>query len=542
LKGTQISTEPLSTRGESSRTRYVWIAVVVIVALGLAIRLAGVTWGLPQKLHPDEHVIVRGALDLARRHSFEPSMYFRPDHVEIQLSFLAYTFFSKAILHTTVLAGYELHPGTYLLISRLITVAFGTAIIVLAWFIGRIINRRVGLLAAGIAAIIPIFVGQSHYATPDIPLTAAFFGATLALCHYVRSPRIPSLLFASACVSISIAIKYPGAIATVAIAIVVVVVALRDRLPIRILWHGVIAIGAVVVFLFFISPVLFTNYPAVVASVKSESGGHTGADGLSSFGNFLYYGGVIGGVFGILMVAAILLGIFDAVQRRRLVTLPWVLGLITWILLSMVQVHWERWGVPMFVTPLLFGALGLSRAMTIASKWRARRGLKISAISIVTILVLGNFVLPSLAFDARLVAQDTRIAAQSRFAELGITRENAIYEGYTPLGTSLVRSIFKKFTYSTDGRLVPVDAGKRWVVISSCMYARYGDAEAYPTQHKFYSAMKRSFSLKFSQDARKPAIASRSLFEPVNMASAVQDIVAYSSGAQSGCDLRAYQL
>jgi len=35
-------------------------------------------------------VIVEGAIDMVKRHSFEPSFYYRPDHVEIQLSYLAY--------------------------------------------------------------------------------------------------------------------------------------------------------------------------------------------------------------------------------------------------------------------------------------------------------------------------------------------------------------------------------------------------------------------------------------------------------------------
>jgi putative flippase GtrA len=519
-----------------------WQVLAVLVVLGFALRLAGATWGLPQALHPDERVIVGGALDLARRNSFEPSQYFRPDHVEIQLSYIAYVVFSKLFLGTSVDLGYAAQPESYLLISRLVTVGFGVAIIVLAWFIGRKINARVGFFAAAIAALLPIFVEHSHYATPDIPLTAAFMGVVLAMSHYIRSPRIPSLLFASACVSISIAIKYPGAIATVLIAVVVIFAAVRDRQLLRGLWHGLLAICAVTVFLFFISPVLFTNYQAVVKSFQNESGGHVGADGLGGVGNFLFYGELMGGVFGILMALMILLGVFDAIQRRRTVTLTWTLGIITWVILSVVTVHWERWALPMFVTPVLFGALGLARAWELAVVWKARRSIKTAVVTIASSVMFANLALPAVALDAGHLALDTRVAAQSDFEELGITAENAIFEGYTPLYPSLAYFVFGQFSFDAAGDLVPRDATKEWVVLSSCTYARFADETAFPNETKFYDAIDEQYSLEFSVDARESFNTRRSAFEPANIAHAVSDIVAYSSNEQSGCDLRAYRL
>jgi hypothetical protein len=520
-----------------------WPVLVLLLIVGLAFRVAGIAWGLPQVLHPDEFVIVDGAIDMAARRSFEPAMYFRPDHVEIQLSYIAYAVYSKVFLQTSIIAGYAAQPETYLLISRLITMMFGLAIIVLMWFIGRKVSARVGFFAAAIATVLSLFVDHSHYATPDVPLTTAFLGVVLAMCHYIRSPRIPSLLIASACISISIAIKYPGAIATLVIAIVVIYAGIRDRTVSRILGHGMLAMIAVVVFLFQISPVLFTNYHAVIESFEKESGGHPGADGLGPIGNFLFYGELMGSTFGIILGLFILLGIVDAVQRRRSVTIPWVLGGITWVILSAFAVHWDRWSVPMYITPVLFAALGLARAGQMVAAWNLRRSIKYMVVTVLSGVMLVNLVLPSIALDVELSVPDSRIAAQDEFAELGITLENSIYEGYTPLDPSAVQFSFNGFTHTPGEEPVPVESGKDWLVLSSCSYTRFADPAQYPVEHQFYVDVRENFPLVFSVDASDSYDERRAVPEPVNIANAVTDIIGFTSGAQQpSCDLRVYDL
>ena len=159
-----------------------WGVIVLVSAgvIGVALRILGLGWGLPAELHSDEWVITTGALDLAQRNSFEPSLYFRPDHVEIQLSYIAYQLFSHLVLHTSVEAAYAANPGHFLLISRLITALFGTAMVVLAYFIGRRFNRTIAIIAVVLFSIFPPLVQHSHFATPDVPVTAALMAVILA--------------------------------------------------------------------------------------------------------------------------------------------------------------------------------------------------------------------------------------------------------------------------------------------------------------------------------------------------------------------------
>ena len=37
---------------------------------------------------------------------------------------------------------------------------------------------------------------------------------------------------------------------------------------------------------------------------------------------------------------------------------PLALGAFMWIVLSALPLHWERWGVPMYTSALLFAAIG----------------------------------------------------------------------------------------------------------------------------------------------------------------------------------------
>src|ERR1035437_7126857 len=271
--------------------RWDWVstALTLIILGGAVARLVGGSWGLPLELHPDEWVIVDGAIDMAKRHSFEPPYYFRPDHVEMQLSNLAYLVYSHLFHGSSPEALDASDHAPFILISRTITACFGVAMIGVAYLIGTRFTRAIGILAAFLVAFYPPFVDNSHFASPDVPLSFAFMIVILACMRYLTSPSWGNLLLASLGVSVAIAIKYPGALGALMIAITVIrlqalactpppitVTALMSAIPVivagvqarawsRILVHGAAAMAAVVGFLFAISPVLFTNASAVVS-------------------------------------------------------------------------------------------------------------------------------------------------------------------------------------------------------------------------------------------------------------------------------------
>ena len=170
--------------------RWDWVstALTAIILGGAVVRLVGGSWGLPLDLNSDEWVIVNGALDMAKRHSFEPPYFFRPDHVEMQLSNLAYLAYSHLFHGSSPETVYASDPAPFILISRTITGCFGVAMIAIAYLIGKRFTRVIGVLAAFLVAFFPPFVDHSHFATPDVPLTFAFMIVILACMRYLTSP------------------------------------------------------------------------------------------------------------------------------------------------------------------------------------------------------------------------------------------------------------------------------------------------------------------------------------------------------------------
>lgn len=519
-----------------SRNDVVTLVFLTALVVGSVLRLVGITWALTTRLHPDEPVIVQGALDLANRHSFEPSTFMRPDHVEIQLSFIAYQLYSHLVVNTGVEAAYADSPGTFLLISRCIAAAFGMAMIVLAYFIGRRFDRRIGAMAAVLVALMPIFVRDSHYAAPDIPLTCMLMAVILALMHYLTGPRLVPLFVACAATAVGIAIKYPAAIATLMIATVVIVSAVRDRRPTRILLHGVFAVAAVIGSLFVISPVLFTNFPAVLDQLTEQAQPiHPGADGLGWAGNLLFYVHWFFTDVGLLLSVAALSGMVVAVRQRMLQAIPLALGAVYWVVLSGVPIHWDRWGMPMYVTPLMFAAIGLFHAW----RWAGARRWRTPVAWVVGTVAVTNLLVGSVAYDAVRLAPDNRLAARDYLENTGITIENSAYEGYSPLSPGASKAMFREFR-TVDGRLEPVDPGVRWVIRSGCMSERYFEDPKYTDERAFYAEVPRSFSLV--REYRHVPIPNRSGVELIDIARNLSQTEAYIGGGEAGCDMQIYAI
>lgn len=506
--------------------------------------MVGIGWGLPLRLHPDEWVIIDGAIDMARRHSFEPPYYFRPDHVEMQLSNLAYLGYSYIFHGTSPEVLFAKNGAPFVLISRLITVCFGIGMIGLSYRIGRRFNRPIGVMAALFAAFFPPFVVNSHMATPDIPLTFTFMIVILGCMRYLESPRWRNVLMACLGVSVAVAIKYPGALGTLMIAVVVILRGVQDRTWRRIFVHGIGAIGAVIGFLFLISPVLFTNGAVVWQNVTGESGGnHPGADNLGWFGKIGFYATDFTTAAGVTMVLLFLLGAFWSLRMRLRQSVPLWLGVIVWPLLSLPGLHWARWGLPMYLTPLLLAPIGiyysgkflLERPVAPLIRWA---GTAVGA------LMVANLVASSIAVSAQFLAPNTQSVGQQDFAARGVTTENTISEGYTPFFAGVTTSIFDQFVVS-DGRLMVAptvhnQAEKQYVAISSDSDDRYLGEVKYREQQQFYRLLNEQFPLVTTL---KPVPGpDASLLASVGIWRSVAYIADVADGGDSGPTIRLYEI
>lgn len=511
--------------------------LIAALIVGASLRVWGIMWGYPTQLHVDELVIYREVVDMATRRSFEPTIFYRPDHVEIKLSFIVYMIYSWVFLQQPVEVAFAANSVPFRLMSRLITVVFGLVMIVLAYFLARAIKPGSEVIAAWIFALYPAYVEHSRLITPDVPLATVVMAASLTMVYYLKRPGYLPLLATSGLTGVAIGIKYPGALITVVIAIVVVYAAIRDRVVWRIVQHGITAFFATLFATFMVSPVLFANFGQVYAAFVSEA---MLDDTTNPFRPHLtVYATEFVVTAGILLTLLAGVGIWWAIKSRREEALVLVIGVIFWLALSRLGILWERWGTPMWVTPLMFGAIGFHVLWT-TLRLRPQRLLRSIPVVAGVLVVAQLFGSALLARTLPYVYPDSRVWGQDILAAEGITLSNTVSEGFSPLLPESSRRISGRFD-RVDGILVPEDPDNVYALISS---VRFGDVfEREPTSggNAFYLELDDTYPLIL--EIRPTGIDfAPSPFEPVTLWRAVAASLQLAPDTTVGPTFRVYDL
>ena len=196
------------------------LPLLCILALALALRLWGITWGLPSathyfSYHPDETRMLQQsslAMNVFTGHLL-PHFY---NYGSLQLYFvcfantLAALFGAVDIVPKNFDVWYPQWAKMYL-IGRLLTVGMGVGTVWATYAVGATLwGRRAGLCAALILAITPLHAQHSHFLTVDVPATfwvmlSLLWSAKLAVNH----PRpLRSALLAGLFAGLAAATKY----------------------------------------------------------------------------------------------------------------------------------------------------------------------------------------------------------------------------------------------------------------------------------------------------------------------------------------------
>lgn len=483
----------------SSLFRIDWLgaSLIATLALGLAVRTVGVGFDLPMSTHPDEGKVIRAVVDMFARRSFEPHEFTWPAHIVIMAGYFSSTIYSYLVLGMRPEAAItEVGIEHWYLATRIAVAVISTAGIGIAYFIGKTVNRQVGVISAVLIAFFPIFVGHSHYATTDMVLATIVLAVIYAGIRYLNNPRYPALLAMAFLTALAIATKYPGLIAAGMIAIVVGVRAFQDRAPWRFLRHGFVSLFALGLSLFIISPKLFTERAMVIRSVNNESRTeHLGADGLNYVEKLIYYWSAYQGAAGFLLLVPFIVGIIAIIRLKLINTIPLFTGVLFWLSLSALGLHWVRWGMPMYVTPLLVSAIGIYYIIDVVPRLLPRGARTAKGILVgISVIATANLIADSVAISANLTVTDTRKAAAEDFIQRGITPNNSVYEGYTPAASDYPTRVFNDFT-EQNGKLVPEEATTQYVVLSSSMYGRYANNPKYAEQQRFYALLEDQYPL-----------------------------------------------
>jgi hypothetical protein len=436
-------------------------ALAALLALGLALRLIGLEYGLPfgTLLNPDEQSIVPRAWRMVHGFGLDPHWFDYP----------------TLVLY--VLAPFQAWNATpSFLTARAVIVVFGLAAVAASWWLGRRAYGSVaGVVAGAIVCVETTSVAYSHMAVTDVPLTAAV-ALSLGLM-VVNRPAWAGLVAGLAASG-----KYPGVFLVVPL-----VVATWGR------WRRLaLSIGLGVLAFLATSPFVLVH-PRQAWSDASRVQ-RLARDGWLGFehDNFALFSftGRLWHTLGPALVVAIVGLLLALVTRRRqkadLILASFVI--VYFLDLLTIRAHFDRYLLP------LLPALG-----ALAGRLRA--------IAPVTLLLLVVPLTYSIRDDVALTKTDTRVVAE-RWIVGHVPKDApvAAESSTPPLAGYDVRPLLlpgpgRPPDPSRNVALLKLD-GVRYVVVTGAVADRVLAAkEDYPREVRFYSDLRRHATRVYHVDA-----------------------------------------
>lgn len=169
------------------------LPLVCVLALALALRIWGITWGLPSathyfSYHPDESVVLEtSSLTMNVFAGRLLPHFYHYGSLQLYLvcfaNTLAALFGAVDIVPKNFSVWYPQWANMYL-VGRCLTVGMGVGTVWVTYAVGaRIWGKRAGLVAALFLAVTPLHAQHSHFLTVDVPAT---FWVMLSLLWSVR--------------------------------------------------------------------------------------------------------------------------------------------------------------------------------------------------------------------------------------------------------------------------------------------------------------------------------------------------------------------
>jgi len=460
-------------------------------------------------LHPDEGVVVNPALSMVVNRTFEPNIFWHPNHLGVQITMLIH----RALVWVHGIHVTDVHLlGTEILYTsaRAVSGLFNVGTIVLAYKTGSKFEQRkkhvsmIGLVCVFLFSFFPIFITHARYATPDT-LTVFFILLFIyAAFWYMENPSVRNLLIMSFITAGFISVRYTGLILCIMIALLVVTSGASDKMLLRIAQHGFLSVLGVLFFTFLLSPSLILRFYDVYMHVvmQSDNTAHLGAHGLGWVGNVRFYVTTYLNASGMFLLIPFVIGCYVICKTIPkgwlLYTLPLLSSFIYWLALASVDTRWERWGLPMFVSPLIISAVGIVNGYTLIKHSRyfgKRRTLALKGLVVLYTVIVMNFISGASARLLPFLLPDTRVISQEYTAEHSIDRSNSAFEGYTPLHPTGPGTVFNVFEWVGDDLLLrPYNYQIQNIILSGAMFNRFfTEPLMYPKEIDMYLAIKSQY-------------------------------------------------
>ncbi len=466
---------------------------LIIFVLAFLINLIAVKWGFPLLTHPDEHLIIYPVIRMTAERSLDPQSFVRPDLLTIHLLHLYLNLASYLRFGVNASEAIKIDNTFLHLHGRILIGLLGAFIPLFAYNIGKLLKKpNLGIIFALLCMLYPSFLINARYISADVPITALTMACTYFSIKYLVENQKKYLIYAVILAAISMLEKYSSLITTSAIILALLVQYINAKdLKVKAKIIGFSKDGLLMFGVFLLSLAVFgfslvDNIPEVLASLKIETrSAHVGADGLGFFGNLKFYTELFKQLTNPFIWFMIPIGIYALIKQRSSNALIMLVGIINWIILSAFGLHWERWSLPMVISPLFFSATGIDFLL---EKIKQPLALKLLWKSVV-VIGLGIYTINGLYYAVRTAWPDTRSLALQYTTDNGINPENSLFEGYTPFLPGNPLFIFGDFS---GKELVDKD----YIILSSQNNARfYDESERYSKEVAYLESLKSKSSL-----------------------------------------------
>ena len=476
---------------ESHKKFKEFILLLSIFLISLFIRRIGLKHGFPLLTHPDEPTIINPVLRMTSLKTLNPGNFNRPNQILYYLNFIYLNLVSFIAYGKNVNLAYEEHYLNIFYHSRLLISIMGSLIPVIAYKIGKEFKPVFGYAAALVFAVFPLYTLHSLYVTPDIPITLFTFLVIFFILRYLNTGSERYWVFATIFSAINTAEKYPGLISLGMVFAGIAIHIFSNNKTAKLekfktlFRYSIKIIITFLISLFIFAPFIFIEYQSVIEALIRESRTtHLGADNLGWFGNMLFYLKTFFSYSNFIGILFFGIGLFAIIRSRNIKYLVLMYGFLYWIILSKLALHWERWALPMYISPLFLIAIGVTAV------WLNFKNNKF--VRIVMIVVIGCFFFQqsvhTLSVPTRMKYVDTRLVARRYCEQNGITTSNSIYEGYTPLQPQHYKLLF-------DDYLIK-DLNPEYAILSSYIYNRfYVEPERYAYEISVYDQLRNNNDL-----------------------------------------------
>jgi 4-amino-4-deoxy-L-arabinose transferase-like glycosyltransferase len=380
------------------------VALALIGAVALGLRLWGIGFGLPQLYHPDEPAYVLQALAVGRGLPDGLTFANPPLFKYLLLAEYAATYLverapGQAQSAAAFVEQFRADPSRLYLIARVTSAVLGAFTALVTGLLGTIVGgRRVGLLAGSLAAVTYLLVRDAHFGTDDMLVTLLVTLGLAACVRIITGGRRRDYVVAGALVGLAFAAKYDGL--ALLVPLLLAHAARRCR---RLVNLGVAVIAAALAAIAAF-PSLLTEPQRVIGDVYTHLylEAANGYDGLDPSGGYIFYARTLVIALGWpLLVATVDGAVLSAARRHWPSVVVLSLPVAMLAVLGSQQLYFARFALPVLPALIVQASLAVDALL-------ARQAvIGVVALTIAAAVTLTD----AIRFDGLITQTDTRTLA-----------------------------------------------------------------------------------------------------------------------------------